>query len=279
MERISRNVYVECDARGCCTHSFVVTGEGVVMIDAPVVPSTAAAWKREIEKHGLLRYIVNNEPHVDHFGGSSFFPGTIVAHQDTRVRIASTPIEEMVRMLEGGAPESLPLAYTFSFRLPEITFSGNLALYVGGHTFEILSMPGHTACQTVVYVPEEKTLFAADTIANRRMPSLHEALPFQWLDSLEKLRRLDIDFVVPGHGAVGDACLIDEMASALGSAVDAVKGAIDAGMTLGEAKDRIVLFEGYGDFISTPGFRRWLNRVNVGRLYLLLTESSAPSLS
>jgi glyoxylase-like metal-dependent hydrolase (beta-lactamase superfamily II) len=246
------------------------------MIDAPVVPSAAAIWQKEIEKHGPLRYVINNEPHVDHFGGSSFFECPVIAHEEARDRMASTPVEEMIRMLEAGAPESLPLPDTFRFRLPEITFSENLTLHMGDHTFEILRMPGHTACQTVVYVPEEKTLFAADTIVNRRMPSLHEALPFEWLDALDKLRRLDIELVVPGHGLVGDARLVDEMAGALGSAVETVKGAVDAGMTLGEAKDRLVLFAGYDDFISTPGFRRWLNRVNVGRLYLLLTGSSAP---
>ncbi|MGD0660503.1 MAG: hypothetical protein ABSD38_20775 [Syntrophorhabdales bacterium] len=48
IERISRSVYVECDALGCCSHSFVETGEGIVMIDTPVVPSAAAAWRREI---------------------------------------------------------------------------------------------------------------------------------------------------------------------------------------------------------------------------------------
>ena len=58
IERISRSVYVECDAPGCCSHSFVETGEGIVMIDAPVVPSAAAAWaNRDREaRHPPLHY-------------------------------------------------------------------------------------------------------------------------------------------------------------------------------------------------------------------------------
>ncbi len=272
MERVSHNVYVECDARGCCSHSFVETSDGVVMIDTPVVPPVAAAWRREIEKRGRLRYIINTEPHIDHFGGSAFFPGTVVAHEGARDRIAATPTEEMAQMLRAGAPETLPLPDTFSFRLPEVTFSENLTLYVGHHTFEIIRMPGHSACQTVVYVPEEKVLFAADTVANRKMPSLHEALPFDWLRSLAKLQELDVAFVVPGHGAVGCAGLIVEMERALRAAMEAVKGAIDGGMSLREAKDRIVVFGDYGDFLPSAEFRRWLTRVNVGRLYQMLEE-------
>jgi cyclase len=272
MERISDNVYVECEARGCCSHSFVQTSEGVVMIDAPVVPLEATVWKREIEKHGQLRYIINTEPHIDHFGGSAFFPGFVVAHDEARGRIASAPVEEMVQMLTAGAPESLPLPDTFHFRLPDVTFSGKLTLYAGDHTFEILEMPGHTACQIVVYVPEEKALFTGDTIVNKKMPSLHEALPFEWLASLDKLQRLDVDFVVPGHGAVSNASLIVDMARALESAIEIIKGVIKDGMTLGEAKDSIILFSDYGDFLPGADFRRWLNRVNVGRLYQLLKE-------
>ena len=175
-------------------------------------------------------------------------------------------------MLAAGAPDSLPLPDAFRFRLPEITFSENLTIHAGDHTFEIIGAPGHTACQTVVYFPEERVLFAADTIANRKVPSLHEALPFEWLDSLHKLQKLDCEFVVPGHGAVGDARLILDMARAIEAAMESVKGAIDNGLSLQEAKDRIAVFEDYGDFLPGKEFRRWLNRINVGRLYQLLKE-------
>jgi hypothetical protein len=54
--------------------------------------------------------------------------------------------------------------------------------------------------------------------------------------------------------------------------MDSVKDAIDKGSSLQEAKDRITVFEDYGDFLPGKEFRRWLNRINVGRLYQLLKE-------
>jgi cyclase len=252
----------------------VVTSDGVVMIDAPVVPSTAEVWKSEIGKHGALRYIINNEPHIDHFGGDAFFPGTIVAREEARMRIAATPLEEMTRMLTAGAPESLPVPEGFRYRLPEITFSENLTLFLGDRTFEILAMPGHTDCQTVVYVPEERVLFTGDEVANRVIPSLHQALPMEWLESLERLRKLDVEYVVPGHGDVGGRGLIDEMARSLNEAIAMVREAMAQGMGMKEAKDRLHLFADYGDFIPGAEHRRWMNRVNVGRLYEVLTGST-----
>jgi cyclase len=240
------------------------------MIDAPVVPAVAAVWQHEIEHHGRLLYIINSEPHIDHFGGSAFFSGTVVAHDKTADRIRATPLEEMTRMLEAGTHEIVPLPETFRFHLPTVTFSENLTLYVGNHTFRIIMMPGHTTCQVVVYIPEERVLFAADTITNRIMPSLYEALPFDWLDSLDRLRDFDIDFIVPGHGAIGSSGLVGEMADALRTAIEVVEKAVNEGMSLKEAKDRITVFSDYGDFITGPGFRGWLNRVNVGRLYEII---------
>lgn len=274
MRRVSDRVYVECGARGCCSHGFVVTSDGIVMIDAPVVPETAEVWKREVETHGALRYIINNEPHIDHFGGDAFFSGIVVTREEARDRIAATPLEEMTRMLAAGAPESLPVPEGFRFRLPEITFSENLTLHVGDRTFEILAMPGHTDCQTVVYVPEERVLFTGDEVANRVIPSLHQALPVEWLESLEKLRKLDVEYVVPGHGEVGGRELIDEMARSLNEAIAMVREAIGLGMSLKEAKDRLSLFAEYGNFIPGAEHRRWMNRVNVGRLYEVLTGST-----
>ena len=61
IEKISQNVYAEIGVRGC-NHSFVVTSEGVVMIDTPQFPSDALKWDREIMKFGHVIYIINTEP-------------------------------------------------------------------------------------------------------------------------------------------------------------------------------------------------------------------------
>ena len=66
MEQITSNVYVENGVRGC-NHGFVTTSDGIVLIDTPQKPSDALRLKAEIERHGPIRYIINTEPHGDHW--------------------------------------------------------------------------------------------------------------------------------------------------------------------------------------------------------------------
>ena len=54
MEKISSNAYVQVALRGC-NHSFVVTGERVVMVDTPMMPADAAKWRDEIGTEGSRR--------------------------------------------------------------------------------------------------------------------------------------------------------------------------------------------------------------------------------
>ena len=72
MQQVSSNVWVETETRGC-NFGFVTTSDGIVMIDSPHKPTTAMWLKAEIEKRGLLRYIINTEPHGDHWTGNAFF--------------------------------------------------------------------------------------------------------------------------------------------------------------------------------------------------------------
>ncbi len=62
MKQVTSNVWVETETRGC-NFGFVTTADGIVMIDSPHKPTTAMWLKSEIEQRGLLRYIINNEPH------------------------------------------------------------------------------------------------------------------------------------------------------------------------------------------------------------------------
>ncbi len=94
MERVSENVYAVTGYRGC-NPGFVKTSEGVVMIDTPQMPSDALKYKAEIEKHGQVSYLINTEPHGDHYTSNCFFKATIVAQQGTRDVIAQAQIEPL----------------------------------------------------------------------------------------------------------------------------------------------------------------------------------------
>src|SRR5206468_9709484 len=80
MRRVSGNVYAEIYFWGC-NPGFLVTSDGVVMIDTPQQPIDAVRWRERLLEHGPIRYLVNTEPHIDHIAGNAYFPGVEVIGQ------------------------------------------------------------------------------------------------------------------------------------------------------------------------------------------------------
>ena len=143
MQQITDRVYVETEFGGCNT-TFVTTSEGVVLIDTPMIPAEAARWRDEMDKHGPLRYIIDCEPHPDHFGGNCFFDGIVVGHEGTRASIAEQSVDALKGMITRSSPESAEQLKNFAFRLPTLTFTDQLTLHLGELSFQLVHLPGHT---------------------------------------------------------------------------------------------------------------------------------------
>lgn len=273
MEKISEHVYVETHFTGCNV-GFIVTCSGVVMVDTPMVPEDAMTWRREIASFGPVRYLIISEPHLDHFAGNYFFDGTIIAHEGIRKAIIANKVNDFRKRINNIAPGSLSLLKDFYYRLPEITFSQNLTLFLGDHTFHILHMPGHTAFQTAVYIPQERVVFTSDNIFCRLQALMSESLPFQWLESIQQLQELEADIFVPGHGEICGKDYLPEMSRFIKDWIDAVSDAIEKGISLEEACETIEFFDRYTVPPGSESAKKWLQHKNVERLYKVLSRQS-----
>jgi cyclase len=271
MQKITENVFAETEFRGCNV-GFVVTEEGVVMIDTPQVPRDAVKWRDEIAKHGPVRYLINTEPHGDHYTGNYFFEGTVVAHEGTRQAVMAASVEQLKEYLKQMDPESLALVDKFSYRPPTITLSQRLTLYLGGHTFQLTNLPGHTAFQLAVYIPEESVVFTSDNVFGKVQAWLHQALPYEWLESLKQLQKMEANVLVPGHGQICGRDYIPEMSAFIQAWIDAVKSAIDKGMSLEEAQDKVSLLDRYPMQAGAEARAKMVQRMNVARLYEVLKK-------
>ncbi|NLA75769.1 MAG: MBL fold metallo-hydrolase, partial [Deltaproteobacteria bacterium] len=146
MQQITGNVYAKTTFHGC-NSGFIITGEGAVVIDTPMVPSEAKGWKQQIEKHAPIRYVIINEAHTDHYSGSCYLGGTLVGTEDSAKALSRAKVEDLVKELSWMAPGSPAPDEDFYFRRPDITINGEAKIYLGEHAFTILSVPGHTAKQ------------------------------------------------------------------------------------------------------------------------------------
>jgi len=187
-----------------------------------------------------VRYLVNTHYHFDHAHGNQVFPPEveIIGHSYTRQKLSGelgNVLEEMTYLsYTEGVPDrvadlrrqvseesdssrreqlqatlAVQEAYLESLAEieptpPNITVDSEMRIYQsvngGGREIRIIHLGrGHTAGDVVVFLPDEKVVFSGDLM----VPSLAymgDAWVQDWPDTLEGLKALDFDVLVPGHG-------------------------------------------------------------------------------
>jgi glyoxylase-like metal-dependent hydrolase (beta-lactamase superfamily II) len=89
--------------------------------------------------------------------------------------------------------------------LPSHQFTGALNLQVGEREVHLLEVgPMHTRGDVLVYVPDAKTLYAGDALFVEVTPVLWAGPLEHWIAALDKILQMDVDCIVPGHGAITD---------------------------------------------------------------------------
>ncbi|MBN1381855.1 MAG: MBL fold metallo-hydrolase [Deltaproteobacteria bacterium] len=271
MNQITSNVYAETGYRGC-NPGFVVTKEGVVIIDTPQLFGDAIAYRKEVKKHGKIVYLINTEPHGDHYIGNYFFDAIGIAQEGTRdviMQVELEPLKERIKMMD---PNAGPYLADYKIKPPTITFNKTMTIHLGNHTFQLFHLPGHTASETAVFVPEERIVFTGDNIFHETQVFLHEALPKEWLESLQFLKTLDADYFIPGHGEVCTVDYLDKMAAFVSDWITAVQDAVKQGWSLEEAQERISFLDRFPMGQGMEAFGAELQKMNVTRLYGLATN-------
>ncbi|WP_067674452.1 MBL fold metallo-hydrolase [Nocardia miyunensis] len=155
---------------------------------------------------GGLNFLVNTHHHGDHVYGNGWFPeATVISHTSTR---------EAVLRMDAGASARRFTTVDFGDSRPTaatITYETCARIHVGDMTVEAF-FPGvaHCAGNTALFVPERSVLFAGDLLLKDCTPTFVGGSALGFLPVLEQLRKLDPEFVVPGHGAICSASVIDE---------------------------------------------------------------------
>jgi glyoxylase-like metal-dependent hydrolase (beta-lactamase superfamily II) len=133
---------------------------------------------------------------------------------------------EYVEMFSGFGPALAELLADVELVAPDVTYSGESArLDLGGIEVELLYHgPAHTRGDQLVWLPEARILFPGDLVENRFLPIFPDpdADGERWLAMLDRLDALEPATLVPGHGAVGDATMIEELRGYLTAVRDRV---------------------------------------------------------
>jgi len=241
MRRVRGNVYAEFYFWGC-NPGFVVTSDGVAMVDTPQQPIDAVRWRERLLEHGPIRSLVNTEPHSDHIRGNAYFPGVeVIGQVGLRDRYAEAIPQmtgpELLETLKQVDPDSVWLFNHPDYppNPPTRIFTDELTVQLGEHTIRYLHTPGHTAPQTAVFFPDEGVVFTGDNVFHRVKTFIQEADPWEWLAALETIRALDAAVIVPGHGKPCDNSYLATQAQVIQDWTGAVEDFVRRGMTEAEA--------------------------------------------
>ena len=197
---------------------IIQTPESVIFIDSGMsAHSGEYLWNFAKEKMKGTEdlYLILTHKDTDHCFGMDEIKkhgATVIAHEHTAEIIhaerdlSKNSIANRVR--KEYYPEDV-LGKVILSR-PEQTVIRDTTLNLGDE-IQILSVPGHTPGDIAVYHPRSKVLFAGDTILEGLDPYIRpDSINIKtWIRNLERLRELDIEWILPGHGLLSKPDIID----------------------------------------------------------------------
>lgn len=180
-----------------CNGMVYVKGKEAIIFDTPVDSISSEKLIEWIEK-GMgkrIKGVVINHFHDDCLGGLEVFH----AHG-----IASYAHQQTVDLARASSKTAIP----------QYGFEDKLILKCGGGTVENRYFgEAHTRDNIVSYLPAEKALFGGCLMKslNAGKGYLGDANTAAWPATVEKIKQAypGVKFVVPGHGATGNAELLD----------------------------------------------------------------------
>ena len=233
-ERISDDVYVFTSGLYAqVTAGVIVTPAGAVVIDTLPFPSETRQVIDYIERRspGGIKYVIYTHYHADHtYGGYLFRNAQVIGHALCR-ELLMTRGEAGLQL----ARQQNPGLADVRMRLPDIVFTGEMTLRIGGKTLVLTHSPGHTPDCITIYMKEDKILFASDTVMP--VPYIVDGDADQMLGSLLRLKSMALENVVQGHGEI---VLRGEIAEAINSStnyLNKMQGAAANALLLNQSRD------------------------------------------
>lgn len=253
---------------------FVVTDDGVVVVDALGSPALAQELLAEIKRvtPQPVRYVIVTHYHADHIYGLQTFKAagaTVLAHVQGREYLNS---ETARQRLEASRVDLAPWinASTHLLEADRWLDQPQTDLKVGSYDFQISHVgPAHTPEDLVVFVPQLGVLFSGDLFFQGRIPFVGQADSRSWIASLTRLIKYQPKLVIPGHGPVStnpaeDMAMTRDYLEYLRS-------------SMGESARNLEPFEeayakaNWSRFEGMPLFRA-ANRMNAYNTYLLMEQ-------
>jgi cyclase len=214
LEEVDRGVYAYVQPDGTWwinNTAFVTAPDGVVVVDTC---STERRTRAFLETLGgvtsaPVRLVVNTHHHGDHTHGNYLtHPAAIVAHTKCRELMLATGIHAYA----GGVFEPAEWG-DLQLSPPILTFDDHVDVWAGDTKIELhyIGTPAHTTNDVIAWLPDRRIMFAGDLVFNGGTPFMVMGSVRGCLEALDRIRHLQPDVIVPGHGPVCDTGVLDRL--------------------------------------------------------------------
>lgn len=215
--KVSEHVYVIPDGRVNLVPNigFIVGSRATLIVDAGMGPRNGQTVLRELAKvnKNTDLYFTTTHFHPEHMTGvQAFPPNTIILRPEAQQEEVEKKQPEFIQNFSRRTPDLKALLADVKPRPPDILYDHEAKLDLGGITVRLLWLgPAHTRGDNFIFVEEDGVLFTGDAVINRFFPIFPDADASgkNWLSILDQLDELHPRTIVPGHGEVGDASLIN----------------------------------------------------------------------
>jgi cyclase len=239
-ERVAEGIYY-ATASGTMSvganSPIIVNDEDALVIDSEITPAAARALVADLKAvtNRPVRYVVDSHYHYDHAFGNQVFAldAQLIGHDNTRRRLLTNVMEQYTylnsvqpvparvealkqRIAQETDPQQKAalerqvansLAYLEQVKEikvtpPTTTFDRTMTIHRSGREMRLLYLGrGHTDTDVVVYLPKERIVCTGDLMESV-VSYMGDSYPEEWIGTLERLKAIDFDTVMPGHGVV-----------------------------------------------------------------------------
>jgi len=183
-------------------NSGLIEADGLVwLIDPGMAPDEVLAIKDFcLKRNWQIQAVLMTHFHYDHVLGVNAFEDAIrVAHKKFMPEYSRMK-EKSRKAIDGLIAEGEMKMPDWGWEVsPDWEVTRTQSFLINDLEILVLPLPGHTADQVGIYIPKDRTLYAADTLSDIEIAFLSYDSS-AYLKSLERVTRYPVEIIIPGHG-------------------------------------------------------------------------------
>ncbi len=258
------HAYLQPDGGWGWSNAGLIVGDGASLLvdtlfDLKITQKMLDTMAHATEK-APISTVVNTHANGDHCYGNQLLSGKeIIASAATAHEMSEVPPAMLAAL--NSAPGEVGDLFRHFFgefdfegiepTLPTKTFTGKHSVIVGGRVVELVEVgPAHTAGDTLVFVPDARTVYTGDILFIGGTPIVWAGPLNNWIAACDLICSSDVEHIVPGHGPLTDKAGVTAIRDYLAYVQDEATERFNGGMDAWDAARDIALngFAEWGEF-------------------------------